>query len=89
MPGPITFGKLEVDVVSTMEERRAMPEPETPFRILIMGDFSGRSNRSIIESGSALASRRPILVDRDNFDAVLAKRTHLSCSRGSVADCAG
>jgi type VI secretion system protein ImpC len=68
---PISFGKLEVNVVSTMEENRAVPEPETPFRIAILGDFSGWANRAILDS--ALAGRRPLLVDRDNFEAVLAK----------------
>jgi type VI secretion system protein ImpC len=86
MPKPITFGKLEVGVVSTMEETQAVPEPETPFRILIMGDFSGRANRGLCQPGAAMASRRPVLVDRDNFDAVLAKlgvEVHLPLGGGA------
>ena len=59
--------------MSTLEESRSVPEPETPFRILIMGDFSGRCNRGVFESAGAMLSRCPLLVDRDNFDAVLAK----------------
>ena len=70
---PISFGRLEVNVISTMDETRGMPEPETPFRVCILGDFSGRVNRGIFETGSALASRRLLAVDRDNFDDVLAK----------------
>jgi type VI secretion system protein ImpC len=56
-----------------MDETSGMPEPETPFRVCILGDFSGRVNRGIFETGSALASRRLLVVDRDNFDDVLAK----------------
>lgn len=43
--------------------------PVEPFRILILGDFSGRSNRAVRER---LSNRRPILVDRDNYEDVLA-----------------
>lgn len=71
MMKPISFGKLDFKIVALMEESRGVPEPETPFRIAILGDFSGRANRDILDS--ALAGRRPLLVDRDNFDEALAK----------------
>src|SRR5216684_93828 len=48
------------------------PDEDTPFRILVMGDFSGRASRGIRE-GSRLGLRRPLLVDRDNVEAILAK----------------
>jgi type VI secretion system protein ImpC len=54
-----------------MEEPGGKPEPETPFRVLIMGDFSGRTNRGLVTE--SLANRKPILVDRDNFDEVLGR----------------
>jgi type VI secretion system protein ImpC len=41
--------------------------PDDPFRILIVGDFSGREHRP------TLAERRPQRIDRDNFDDVLQK----------------
>jgi type VI secretion system protein ImpC len=41
--------------------------PETPFRILIAGDFSGRAWRENVPP-----SFTPKMVDRDNFDEVLA-----------------
>jgi len=50
---------------------QAMPreiDPDAPFRILIFGDFSGRSNRGVREG---LAGRRTVLVDCDNFSEVL------------------
>jgi type VI secretion system protein ImpC len=67
-------------LVSAMEETRVVPEPETPFRILILGDFSGRANRNIFDIGD-LADRSPLLVDRDNLDEVMARlgvEIHLS-----------
>ena len=73
MSKPISFEKVEADVVSTMEKTHGVPEPETPFRILIMGDFSGRANRGLIKAGSEFAVGRPIYIDRDNFDEVLAR----------------
>ncbi|MBE7446430.1 MAG: type VI secretion system contractile sheath large subunit [Planctomycetia bacterium] len=54
-----------------MEKNHGAPDPEMPFRIAILGDFSGRENRSIFEH--KLASRKPLLVDRDNFAQVLKK----------------
>lgn len=44
---------------------------ELPFRMLILGDFSGRGNRGLQQIGRELASRRTINVDRDNFDDVM------------------
>jgi type VI secretion system ImpC/EvpB family protein len=46
---------------------------DTPFCIALLGDFSGRANHGIVERGRALASRRPILIDRDNVDDVLGR----------------
>jgi type VI secretion system protein ImpC len=45
-------------------------EPDTPFRILVLGDFSGRANRGL---RSSLAGRRPRQVDVDNLDEVMAE----------------
>jgi len=71
MSKPISFEKVEVNIVSTMEKTHGTPEPETPFRIAVFGDFSGRTNQGIIDS--ALDNRRPLMVDRDNLDEVVAK----------------
>ncbi len=62
---------LEVEPVTA--PLREAPDPETPFCIALLGDFSGRESRGILEIGSALADRRAVLVDRDNFEEVLAK----------------
>jgi len=68
-----SFGEIHLDVTAGRERSQARPDAETPFRIAILGDFSGRANRGLRESGDALASRRPLMIDRDNFDSVLAK----------------
>src|SRR6478752_1389767 len=44
-----------------------------PFRIALIGDFSGRANRGIVEKGRALAARRPVRVDRDSLDDAIAR----------------
>ena len=48
-------------------------DADTPFRVAILGDFSGRGSRGIVETGRTLVNRRPIRVDRDNCDDVLAR----------------
>jgi len=68
-----SFAEIHLEATAEREQPQVRPEPETPFRIVILGDFSGRANRGLCESGEALARRRPLLIDRDNFDSVLAK----------------
>lgn len=46
-----------------------LPE-EPPFRILVLGDWSGKESRSV---ESDLSKIRPVEIDRDNFDEVLKK----------------
>jgi type VI secretion system protein ImpC len=50
-----------------MEHAQAVPEPGTPFRILLLGDFSGRSNRGVFEPDAIGAGREPLRVDRDTL----------------------
>jgi len=57
-----TLTSVVLDVAEEPQEI-ATPEPETPFRILVAGDFSG----------GAGSYRRPIEIDRDNFDEVMAR----------------
>ena len=73
MPKPITFGELEFKLVTDTGNPAGAPDPEVPFRILVLGDFSGRMNRGAAPSGAAGANQQPIRVDRDNFDAMMAK----------------
>ena len=43
------------------------------FRLAVLGDFSGRANAGLLETGEDLAKRKPISVDVDNLDDVLAR----------------
>ena len=68
-----SFGEIHLEATANREHSQVRAVPETSFRIVILGDFSGRANRGLCERGDALASRRPLLIDRDNFDSALAK----------------
>jgi type VI secretion system protein ImpC len=50
--------------------RRPPRAPRAPFVIALLGDFSGRASRGIVEP---VAGRPPIAVDLDSFDDVLAR----------------
>ena len=63
--------KVEVGLTTSVEEEeRTAAEADGPFRILVLGDFSGRRNRGVVEP---LGNRRPISVDRDNLEEVFAR----------------
>jgi type VI secretion system protein ImpC len=62
MPRTDSLASVRIDV-GEQPEKLPRPEPETPFRILVAGNFSGGAKRH----------RRPIGIDRDNFDGVLAR----------------
>lgn len=46
---------------------------DTPLRILVMADFSGRAHREAPAASIDLASRPPVAVDADHFNAVMAR----------------
>jgi type VI secretion system protein ImpC len=56
-----------------MEEVRPAAEPGTSFRVALVGDFSGRSNRAIAETGGNSSTPRTYLIDRDNFSEMLSQ----------------
>jgi type VI secretion system protein ImpC len=47
--------------------------PGAAFRLAVLGDFSGRANRGVLETGAKLAARKPLKVDVDNLDALIAR----------------
>ena len=51
----------------TLESERGGAVEAPPFQLLALGDWSGDADKK------PLADRRPIAIDRDNFDNVLAK----------------
>ncbi len=71
MSKPSSLADVELDVEVGPKHTTEPVEPETPFRVLILGDFSGRANRGVFET--RMGSRRAVLIDRDNFDAVMEK----------------
>ncbi len=73
MPDRHSFGEIHLDVTAGRERLDTKPSDTTPFRIAILGDFSGRASRGLMETGDALANQRMELIDRDNFDAVFAR----------------
>lgn len=70
MARPFDFGG--VNLTAGEDGAGARPTAETPFCVAILGDFSGRANRGIYEP-KTVAKRRAALVDRDNFDEVMAR----------------
>jgi type VI secretion system protein ImpC len=64
------FGEINLDVSVGREPRRNVPHDDTPFRIALIGDFSGRP---LSDRRADLGALQPIAIDRDNFDEVLAK----------------
>ncbi len=73
MSSSFSFGEVRLDVNPASPSSPARPDPETPFRIAVLGDFSGRGSRGIVESGQAMARRRRWLIDRDNLDEVMER----------------
>jgi type VI secretion system protein ImpC len=63
-----SFGAVHLDV-NPGAERSAVLDPEAPFRVLMLGDFSGRAAHAAKPS----TSWKPVAIDRDNFDEVLAR----------------
>lgn len=43
------------------------------FRLAIVGDFSGRANKGELETGEALAKRKPLNINFDNIDDVIER----------------
>lgn len=70
MAKPFDFGGVKLTAGG--ESSNAHPCSETPFRVTILGDFSGRANRGIFEPNT-IAKRRTLLIDRDSFDQVLSR----------------
>jgi type VI secretion system protein ImpC len=68
MPRPFDFGEIKLTAVG--DDSSVLPREDTSCRIAVLGDFSSRPNRG--RAGASLADCRALLVDRDNFDSVLA-----------------
>ncbi len=60
-------GKSSFETAVTLEGSKTGVVEEPPFRIMALGNWSGDSG------GKPLSERRPLDIDRDNFDAILAR----------------
>ncbi len=66
--------RLEFEVRFRGRAQRAPArDQDAPFRILICGDFSGRAARGLVDTGDALATRRLLSLDVDNFDQAMGR----------------
>jgi len=70
MPERFSRSSVHLDVTAGESRAHEIPTSDTPFQILVIGDFSGRANRGLRAS---LEGRRPIRVDCDNLDEAVAK----------------
>ena len=64
------FGRIEFTLGSATATARKQRDPEAPFRIAVLGDFSGRASRGVVES---ISGRRAWPVDCDNFEDVFSR----------------
>ncbi len=59
------YADVMIDVEPGRKRIDAAPEPDSPFQVLIMGDFTARASRGVIEP---VLGRKPVFVDRDEIE---------------------
>jgi type VI secretion system protein ImpB len=60
--------KERVNIVYKSQVGDAQEETELPLKILVVGDYTGRPDETPLEE------RKPINIDKENFDDVMAKQ---------------
>ena len=70
MGSEFSFGEIQFDVSLGIAAALARRDPEAPFCVAVLGDFSGRANRGLREP---IGQRRIWRVDCDNLDHVIGK----------------
>lgn len=60
----VSFGRLD---------GAAPAPPGQALRIALLGDFSGRAPAGLLETGDALAARKPLKADVDDLDRLIAR----------------
>lgn len=68
------LSEYDAELVATMTSlESAVYDTDVAFRIALLGDWSGRTNQGLLASSLEIEDLRPILVDRDNLDQVMAR----------------
>jgi len=74
MAKPISFEKFDVSLTADMAETKGQVTEETPFHMLILGDFSGRANRQATDPGAIpFPDYHPLPVDFEHLDQLMAR----------------
>lgn len=83
--------RMEFDFKFTQPKPRAAfrEDGSDSIRILVLGDFSGRDSRGVIEPGEGIATRPISTVDVDTFDSVLGRVSPALLLRSGGSDDAG
>lgn len=71
MDEAITIEGIDVRMSADLRQSRGKCLSDMPFRVLIMGDFSGRGNRGVETHGSDIDQRPLFKVDRDGDEALM------------------
>src|SRR5262245_19140416 len=82
MPPPFSFGTIQAKA-----DPIPAPQQETPFRICVLADFTGRQSRGAFGPSQEIAGRHLLRVTRDNLDEIMAKmgvRLQLPVGDGSA-----
>ena len=66
-------GRMEYDVSFGHLGKVSRATPGAAFRLAILGDFSGRASKGVLETGAKLAARKPLKVDVDSLDDVIER----------------
>ena len=69
MTRPFNFGEIKLHAGDSGSA--ATPKEDTPFRIAVLGEFGSHSVHGA--GHNDIAGRRAVLIDRDNFNEVLAR----------------
>ena len=68
MDQPFAVGRTDVELTAAMERGEGVPDAGTPFRILLIGDVSGRANRGLVSrAGPRARSARSTLTASHRF----------------------
>ena len=73
MTQPFAIDRIDVELTASMERVERTPDPDTPFRILLLGDFTGRRSRRVNRAADAQHDPEPLEVDRDTLDELIKR----------------